>query len=106
MRNSVREKLKELGDFDLHTAPADILVEAVEKTGIQSWFLQVDAPLEDWQIKTGNNAQRLLLSDVQNEVCQVKMLTHKRMLSNWERLPFGVQVCGLLMWMPLLVPLT
>ncbi|KAF6832413.1 carboxylesterase [Colletotrichum musicola] len=66
MRRAVRDRVRELGGSDLSTAPAEILVQAQEKAGIRSWFLQAEPNLEGWEEKTGK-VKRLMISDVQNE---------------------------------------
>lgn len=68
MSNLVLSKLQGLGQYDLRSAPCDVLLEAISQAGIQSWFLQSDPLLENWKSKAGHAAKRLLLSDVQNEV--------------------------------------
>ncbi|POR31401.1 Carboxylic ester hydrolase [Tolypocladium paradoxum] len=65
--NAIMSKLQGLGQYDLRSAPCDFLLKAISQAGIQSWFLQNDPLLENWQSKVGNTAKRLLLSDVQNE---------------------------------------
>lgn len=67
MRNTIRGCLKRMGDLDLRTAPAESVVKAVEMSGIQSWFLQMEPTLEEWRTSVGR-AERILISDVQNEV--------------------------------------
>ncbi|KAK2025124.1 carboxylesterase [Colletotrichum zoysiae] len=66
LRQTLRKHLQAVGDFELGTAPVEKLVEALESSGIQSWFLRTDSALEDWQAKTGV-AERLMIGDVQNE---------------------------------------
>ncbi|KAK2053039.1 carboxylesterase [Colletotrichum caudatum] len=66
LRQTLRKHLQAVGDFELGTAPVERLVGALESSGIQSWFLQTDPALEDWQAKTGV-AERLMMGDVQNE---------------------------------------
>ncbi|KAH7126526.1 Alpha/Beta hydrolase protein [Dactylonectria estremocensis] len=66
MRQLVQKHLRELDSYDLRSAPAPRIIEALKKSGIQSWYLQVDPLLENWQYPTGAG-ERLLLSDVQNE---------------------------------------
>ncbi|KAK6072221.1 cytochrome p450 [Seiridium cupressi] len=67
MISAVRNQLHKMGSYELRTAPSDIIVEAVKQTKLVSWFLRADTPLDGWQDKLGNAAQRLLLSDCQNE---------------------------------------
>ncbi|KAI0121265.1 Alpha/Beta hydrolase protein [Xylariales sp. AK1849] len=67
MLKAVRDKLEELGSYELRTAPGDVLVEALRRTKIPSWFLRIDTPLDGWPDKLGNSARRLMLSDCQNE---------------------------------------
>ncbi|KAF9871486.1 FAD binding domain-containing protein [Colletotrichum karsti] len=66
MRSTLNNCLETLGDFDISTAPAEIMVQALEMSGIQSWFLQMEPSLEGWQEVPGG-AERVLVSDVQNE---------------------------------------
>lgn len=67
MRQTLKRSLEELGDFNLRDAPVSAIIEALKKSGIQSWFLQMEPAFENWEDNTGT-AQRLLISDVQNEV--------------------------------------
>ena len=67
LRQTVLNHLKGLGDFDLHTAPASKIIEAVTQSRIRSWFLLMEPRLEGWE-NTTRSAQRLFLSDVQKEV--------------------------------------
>ncbi|KAM5374827.1 hypothetical protein ACJZ2D_006321 [Fusarium nematophilum] len=62
----VRKQLKELGSCDLRNAPVSQVVRALERSRIQSWFLQMEPGLKGWQKQTGN-AQRILLSDCRYE---------------------------------------
>ncbi|WDK14589.1 carboxylesterase [Colletotrichum graminicola] len=73
LRQTLRKHLQGAGDFEIDTAPVDKLVEALESSGIQSWFLQTDSALADWQTKIGV-AERLMIGDVQNEVCVLPLL--------------------------------
>ncbi|KAF6830897.1 carboxylesterase [Colletotrichum plurivorum] len=66
LRGAVRDRVRELGGVDLSTAPAEVLVQAQERAGIRSWFLQAEPDLEGWEEKTGK-VKRLMISDVQNE---------------------------------------
>ncbi|KAI0123385.1 Alpha/Beta hydrolase protein [Xylariales sp. AK1849] len=67
LRNAVSIKLQELyPDFDLSTASASQIVEAIKQSGIQSFFLQQEQRFEGWETSLGK-AHRLLLSDVQKE---------------------------------------
>ncbi|KAH7161046.1 Alpha/Beta hydrolase protein [Dactylonectria macrodidyma] len=66
MRQLVQKHLRGLGDYNLRSAPVSIVIEALKQSGIQSWYIQEDPRLENWQHSTGA-AERLLLSDVQNE---------------------------------------
>ncbi|KAK1994527.1 carboxylesterase [Colletotrichum falcatum] len=67
LRQTLREHLRgAAGGYELGTAPAGKLVEALELSGIQSWFLQAEPALEGWQSKTGVS-ERLMMGDVQNE---------------------------------------
>lgn len=67
VRQTLGRHLSTLGDFDLRTAPVEVIIEAIKVSGIQSWFLVADNVLQDWQQNTGSS-ERLLLSDVRNEV--------------------------------------
>lgn len=67
LRNTVKEKLQEFSDLTLKDSPVSELIEAVKRSGIQSWFLQSDHQLQNWRDTTGIS-QRLLVSDVTNEV--------------------------------------
>ncbi|KAH0421745.1 hypothetical protein CcaCcLH18_13252 [Colletotrichum camelliae] len=65
-RSNLKHHLRDLGKLDLRTAPADVMVEALKRSEIQSWFLQMESSLEGWQESLGE-ASRLMISDVQNE---------------------------------------
>jgi hypothetical protein len=67
MRERVGEHVQGLGPFNLQNAPVSVMVEALQLSGIQSWFIQEEQQLRDWHC-TAWEARRLLLSDVQNEV--------------------------------------
>ncbi|KAH7118597.1 Alpha/Beta hydrolase protein [Dactylonectria estremocensis] len=66
LRDNVKRQLKELGGFNLGSASAQLLVDAVTRTGIQSWFLQTEPSLNRWWEDTGIS-EAVLLSHVQNE---------------------------------------
>ncbi|KAH6980737.1 Alpha/Beta hydrolase protein [Ilyonectria sp. MPI-CAGE-AT-0026] len=66
MRQTLQRSLEDVGDFNLRNAPVSAIIEALKKSGIQSWFLQMEPALKNWEDNTGT-AQRLLISDVQNE---------------------------------------
>lgn len=66
-RSNLKHHLRDLGKLDLRTAPAEVVVEALKRSEIQSWFLQTESSLEGWQESLGE-ASRLMISDVQNEV--------------------------------------
>jgi carboxylesterase type B len=68
LRNMVKEKLREFSDLPLKHSPVPELIEAVKRSGIQSCCLQADHQLQNWHQNTGI-AQRLLVSDMTNEVC-------------------------------------
>ncbi|KAK2729417.1 cytochrome p450 [Colletotrichum kahawae] len=65
-RSNLKHHLRDLGKLDLRTAPADVMVEALKRSEIQSWFLQMESSLERWQESLGE-AGRLMISDVQND---------------------------------------
>nr|RBQ95912.1 hypothetical protein FVER53263_08454 [Fusarium verticillioides] len=66
-RETISAKLKELDQkLDLETASASQVVEAVRRSGLQSFFLEWEESFNAWQTKTGC-AERLLLSDVTKE---------------------------------------
>lgn len=67
MRDRLRSHVEQLGPFTLENAPVSVLVEALELSGIQSWFIQEEEGLKNWE--NASWSQRLLLSDVQDEVC-------------------------------------
>lgn len=67
MRQTLQKSLQDVGDLKLRDAPVSAIIEALKKSGIQSWFLQMEPSLENWEGNTGA-AQRLLISDVRNEV--------------------------------------
>ncbi|WAO90085.1 Carboxylesterase [Fusarium falciforme] len=66
VRQALNRHLRSLGDFDLRTAPVEVMIEAIKVSGIQSWFLVADDVLQDWKQSTGSS-ERLLLSDVRSE---------------------------------------
>ncbi|KAH7133865.1 Alpha/Beta hydrolase protein [Dactylonectria macrodidyma] len=66
LRDSVKRQLEELGGFDLRSASAQLLVDALTRTGIQSWFLQTEPSLDRWWEETGIS-KSVLLSHVQDE---------------------------------------
>ncbi|KAH7147159.1 Alpha/Beta hydrolase protein [Dactylonectria estremocensis] len=51
VRNAIMSKLQGLGQYHLRSAPCHVLLKAISKTGIQSWFLQNGPLLENWQSK-------------------------------------------------------
>ncbi|KAM0081766.1 hypothetical protein ACKRZS_006034 [Fusarium odoratissimum] len=66
-RDKVSTNLKDLDQtLDLETASASQVVEAVRRSGVQSFFLEWEEPFNAWHTKTGS-AERLLLSDVTKE---------------------------------------
>ncbi|KAG5758673.1 hypothetical protein H9Q72_013190 [Fusarium xylarioides] len=66
-RDNISTNLKELDQtLDLETASASQVVEAVSRSGLQSFFLEWEDSFNAWQTKTGC-AERLLLSDVTKE---------------------------------------
>ncbi|KAF0319369.1 hypothetical protein GQ607_013337 [Colletotrichum asianum] len=65
-RSNLKHHLRDLGKVNLRTAPADVVVGALKRSEIQSWFLQMESSLEGWQESLGE-ANRLMISDVQNE---------------------------------------
>jgi hypothetical protein len=72
-REAISTNLKELDQtLDLDTASASQVVEAVRRSGLQSFFLEWEESFNAWQIKTGC-AERLLLSDVTKEVSSPKI---------------------------------
>ncbi|KAI8725678.1 Carboxylesterase [Fusarium sp. LHS14.1] len=66
VRQTLGRHLRTLGDFDLRTAPVEVIIQVIKVSGIQSWFLVADNGLQGWQQGTGSSG-RLLLSDVRNE---------------------------------------
>ncbi|KAI7759836.1 hypothetical protein LZL87_009159 [Fusarium oxysporum] len=66
-RDKVSTNLKDMDQtLDLETASASEVVEAVRRSGLQSFFLEWEDPFNAWHTKTGC-AERLLLSDVTKE---------------------------------------
>ncbi|KAF5243541.1 hypothetical protein FANTH_8120 [Fusarium anthophilum] len=59
--------------LDLETASASEIVEAVRRSGLQSFFLEWEESFNAWQTKTGCT-ERLLLSDVTKEVSSLMAL--------------------------------
>ena len=67
-RDKVSTNLKDMDQtLDLETASVSEVVEAVRRSGLQSFFLEWEDPFNAWHTKTGC-AERLLLSDVTKEV--------------------------------------
>ncbi|KAI1023918.1 hypothetical protein LB504_005116 [Fusarium proliferatum] len=67
-RETVSTNLKDIDQtLDLETASASDVVEAVRRSGLQSFFLEWEETFNAWQTKTGS-AERVLLSDVTKEV--------------------------------------
>ncbi|KAI1871230.1 uncharacterized protein JN550_004675 [Neoarthrinium moseri] len=62
MHDLVFKHLQGSSDHTLKTVPVSELVEAVEKSGIKSWFLKMEPPFKNWRSNTGC-AQRILISD-------------------------------------------
>ncbi|KAF4343548.1 lipase 1 [Fusarium beomiforme] len=68
LRENVSKKLHDIDPaVDLESASAIQVVEAVKRSGYQSFFLEWEERFNDWQTKTGR-AERLLLSDVSKEM--------------------------------------
>ncbi|KAH7028149.1 Alpha/Beta hydrolase protein [Microdochium trichocladiopsis] len=66
LRDKVSAELQELdSSLNLDNAPVDIMVEALRKSGIHSWFLESEDRFDHWQERVFS--QRLLVSDVQFE---------------------------------------
>ncbi|WKT50770.1 Carboxylesterase, type B [Fusarium oxysporum f. sp. vasinfectum] len=66
-RDKVSTNLKDMDQtLDLETASVSEVVEAVRRSGLQSFFLEWEDPFNAWHTKTGC-AERLLLSDVTKE---------------------------------------
>ncbi|KLO99222.1 Uncharacterized protein Y057_14476 [Fusarium fujikuroi] len=66
-RDTVSTNLKDIDQtHDLETASASDVVEAVRRSGLQSFFLEWEESFNAWQTKTGC-AERVLLSDVTKE---------------------------------------
>ncbi|CVK95961.1 related to carboxylesterase [Fusarium mangiferae] len=73
-RDTISTNLKDIDQtLDLETASASDVVEAVRRSGLQSFFLEWEKSFNAWQTKTGC-AERLLLSDVTKEVSSLKTL--------------------------------
>ncbi|ETS80070.1 hypothetical protein PFICI_07599 [Pestalotiopsis fici W106-1] len=67
LRSSIRQKLQELSpDLDFSSASAAQIVHAIERSGVQSFFLEDDPIFAGWE-KTVGTGRRLFLSDVQKE---------------------------------------
>ncbi|KAM0190290.1 hypothetical protein ACHAPA_010692 [Fusarium lateritium] len=66
IRGLVSKQLRAVDGRNLEDAPASKVVDAVELSGLQSFFLEWEERFEGWQTKIGN-AERLLLSDVGKE---------------------------------------
>jgi carboxylesterase type B len=70
LRENISRNLRDVDQtLDLETASASQVVEAVRRSGLQSFFLEWEDFFNAWQTKTGS-AERLLLSDVTKEVGQ------------------------------------
>ncbi|CVL07000.1 hypothetical protein FPRO04_12101 [Fusarium proliferatum] len=66
-RDTVSTNLKDIDQTDdLETASASDVVEAVRRSGLQSFFLEWEESFNAWQTKTGCT-ERVLLSDVTKE---------------------------------------
>jgi hypothetical protein len=64
---TVSTEIERLGYTDLATVPPAVLVEAQNKLGIRSVWLQMEPSFEEWATKTGNTT-KLLIGDVEYEV--------------------------------------
>ncbi|KAF5018399.1 hypothetical protein F66182_9628 [Fusarium sp. NRRL 66182] len=63
---SVSEHLAQAGGWTLRTAPVSVLLEAQRKLQLESFYLQMEEPLEGWQEATCN-VERVLIGDTEYE---------------------------------------
>ncbi|KAL2205517.1 alpha/beta-hydrolase [Sarocladium strictum] len=67
VRGMVSDRLKEIDPtLNLDNASAAQIIEAIRRTGIQSWFMEWEDRFQGWETAPGD-AQRVLLSDTQKE---------------------------------------
>ncbi|EEU40127.1 uncharacterized protein NECHADRAFT_33545 [Fusarium vanettenii 77-13-4] len=63
----VSDELSRLGNWTLRDAPVSKLLEAQERLGLVSFYLQMEEKLEGWEERIGDDFQRVLIGDTEYE---------------------------------------
>jgi hypothetical protein len=71
----VTNELSQLGNWTLRNAPVSKMLEAQERLGLGSFYLQMEEKLESWEERIGDDFQRVLIGDTEYEVwrCRVSL---------------------------------
>jgi hypothetical protein len=64
----VTNELSQLGNWTLRNAPVSKMLEAQERLGLGSFYLQMEEKLESWEERIGDDFQRVLIGDTEYEV--------------------------------------
>lgn len=64
----VSDELSRLGNWTLRDAPVSKMLEAQERLGLGSFYLQMEGKLEGWEERIGDHFQRGLIGDTEYEV--------------------------------------
>ncbi|RSL68810.1 hypothetical protein CEP51_012449 [Fusarium floridanum] len=65
--DKVSNELSQLGNWTLRDAPVSKLLEAQERLGLGSFYLQIEERLEGWEERIGEHFQRVLIGDTEYE---------------------------------------
>ncbi|KAM6534000.1 hypothetical protein FALCPG4_006937 [Fusarium falciforme] len=63
----VTNELSRLGNWTLRDAPVSKMLEAQERLGLGSFYLQMEEKLEGWEERIGDDFQRVLIGDTEYE---------------------------------------
>ncbi|KAJ3466084.1 hypothetical protein MRS44_006742 [Fusarium solani] len=63
----VTNELSQLGNWTLRNAPVSKMLEAQERLGLGSFYLQMEEKLEGWEERIGDDFQRVLIGDTEYE---------------------------------------
>ncbi|WAO85001.1 Carboxylic ester hydrolase [Fusarium falciforme] len=63
----VANELSRLGNWTLRDAPMSKMLEAQERLGLGSFYLQMEEKLEGWEERIGDHFQRVLIGDTEYE---------------------------------------